>query len=125
MLSESSYVTALYIYIGAGLAFVVYLAWYLSRFCRPATVAFWVLLSAALLLTPAYPSAGIDTLAPALVVAGFQYFTQGQEGAMHALRPLGALCLAALVIAAVLRLTLFRRRPTKTPPQAKDKAQAT
>ncbi|MEM8564572.1 MAG: hypothetical protein AAGF57_20190 [Pseudomonadota bacterium] len=124
VLSHSAYVTGLYVYVGAGLAFVAYLAWYLSRFCRPATVAFWVLLSAVLLLTPAYPNAGIDTLAPALVVAGFQFFTQGQEGAMHALRPLAALCLVAIVVAVLLRFTLFRRRSGKAAAQAKNKAQA-
>ena len=68
-----------------------------------------------LLLTPAYPNAAADTLAPALVVAGFQLFTEGPEAAGHALRPLGAACLAALVLAILLRLTVFRRRPAKAP----------
>ena len=108
MLSESSYMTALYVYIGAALATMLYLAWWLSRHWRPATVALCVLLAGALLLTPAYPKAGVETLAPALVVAAFQLLTEGLEGAMHALRPLAFMCAAAVVLALLLRLSIFR-----------------
>ena len=110
MLSESSYLTAMYTYIGAALLILLCLGWWLGRRWRPAWVALTVLLAAALLLTPAYPDEGVTTLAPALVVAAFQLFTEGPEGAEHALRPLAYMCGLAVVAAGLLRLTLFRRR---------------
>lgn len=109
MLSESSYLTAIYTYIGAALAIVLYLAWWLRKYWRPGTVALLALLAAALLLTPAYPREGVTTFAPALVVAAFQWATEGMDGAMHALRPLGLTTAAAVVFAILLRLTIFRR----------------
>lgn len=122
MLSESSYMTALYVYIGAAAAVMLYLAWWLSRHWRPGTVALCVLLAGALLLTPAYPREGVDTLAPALIVAAFQLLTQGLDGAMHALRPLAVMCAAAVVLALLLRLSIFRNsskparsKKTRTP----------
>jgi O-antigen ligase len=110
MLSQESYPLALYVYLGAGGAFLLCLGWWLGRSWGAGWAVLLVLLSAALLLTPAYPNADTDTLAPAIVVAGFQFFTEGPEAAEHALRPLGAACLAALVLAASLRFTVFRRR---------------
>ena len=108
MLSESSYMTALYVYISAAIATMLYLAWWLSRHWRPATVALCVLLAGALLLTPAYPREGVETLAPALIVAAFQLMTEGLDGAMHALRPLAFISSAAIVLALLLRFSLFR-----------------
>ena len=108
MLSESSYLTAMYIYLGAAGIILLYLTWWLSRHMRAAWVALLVLLAAALLLTPAYPKAEVDTLAPALIVAAFQLFTDGYEAAEHALRPLGSMSAIAVGLALLLRLTLFR-----------------
>lgn len=118
MLSESSYMTALYIYVGAALATMLYLSWWLSRHWRAGTVALFVLLAGALLLTPAYPKEGVETLAPALIVAAFQWLTEGMEGAMHALRPLAFTCLVAVVLALLLRLSIFRNPGKKREPQA-------
>jgi hypothetical protein len=113
MLSESSYLTAIYAYVGAASVMLLYLAWWLSRHWRPGWVALVVLLAAALLLTPAYPRDGVDTLAPALIVAGFQFLTYGYEAAQHALRPLAFMSGLAITVALLLRLTLFRgRRPS-------------
>ena len=118
MLSESSYMTALYIYVGAALATMLYLSWWLSRHWRAGTVALFVLLAGALLLTPAYPKEGVETLAPALIVAAFQWLTEGMEGAMHALRPLAFTCQVAVVLALLLRLSIFRNPGKKREPQA-------
>jgi hypothetical protein len=118
MLSEESYLTAIYVYLGAAGLILLYLAWWLGRSWRPAWAALAVLLAAALLLTPAYPKDGVDTLAPALIVAGFQIFTEGVEAAEHALRPLAMACGIALVVAVLLRLTLFRRPRAASPPPA-------
>lgn len=114
MLSESSYLTALYVYIGAALAFVLLLGWWLSRHWGAGMVALAVLLTGALMLTPAYPRDGSETFAPALIVAAFQWLTEGVDGAQHALKPLVFTCLGAVVLALLLRLTLFRRPSSKS-----------
>jgi hypothetical protein len=121
--------TALYIYIGAALLIMLYLGWWLSRHWGPGMVSLVVLLAGALLLTPAYPKEGVDTFAPALIVAAFQWITAGVEGARHALRPLAFMCLVAVVLALLLRLSIFRRgskqrasRPGKPPEKRAAKA---
>lgn len=113
MLTENSYLTAIYVYVGAAVLMLLCLAWWLRRRWRAGWIALTVLLGAALLLTPAYPREGVQTLAPALVVAAFRFFTEGLPAAEHALRPLAATSAAAVVLALLLRLTVFRprRRP--------------
>jgi hypothetical protein len=91
---------------------MLYMAWWLGRHWRPAWVAFAVLLLGALLLTPAHPNADIATYAPALVVAIFETLTHGPEAAEHALRPLVVISAAALVLAVLLRFSVFRRPRT-------------
>ena len=110
MLSDTSYLTAIYIYVGSALAALVLLAWWLGRSRGAAWASLVVLLLAAALLTPAYPREGVSTLAPALVVAAFQLLTEGPEAAEHALQPLAFMTAAALALALVLRFTLFRRK---------------
>jgi len=109
VLSESSYLAALYAYIGAGLAMLLYLVFWLRKYWGPGTVALLVLVAAALLLTPAFPREGVTTLAPALIVAGFQLALEGVDGAIHALRPLALTLTVAVMLALLLRLTIFRR----------------
>lgn len=110
MLSESSYLTAIYIYLGAASVLLIYLAWILSRYWRGGLVALVVLLCAALLLTPAYPDPEISTMAPALVVAVFEGLINGPEAAQHAIKPLSYMAGLAFIIAILLKLTLFRKR---------------
>ena len=110
-MTESSYLTAIYVYTGAALLALVYFAWCMRRRWRTAWLALVVLLGAALLMTPAFPRDGVDTMAPALIVAGFALFTEGFAAAEHALRPLAWACGLAVVLAILLRLTVFRRRP--------------
>lgn len=110
MLSESSYMTAIYIYIGAACLMLLCMAWWLRRTWHPALVALFVLLAAALLLTPAFPRPDVATMAPALIVAGFQFFTDGYDAAEHALHPLGVMCLLAAGVALLLRLTVLKGR---------------
>lgn len=116
MLSDSSYLTAMYTYLGAASAFLVYLALILRRNWRwrGAWVVLMVLIAAALLLTPAYPDANIKTLAPALVVAIFEGLINGPEAAQHAIRPLAYMLALALLLSCVLGLTVFRRREHKS-----------
>jgi hypothetical protein len=116
MLTDSAYLTAIYVYVGAAIVMLMYLAWWLSRHWRPGWVTLVVLVLAALLLTPAYPKTGVSTMAPALIVAAFQIATQGVEAANHALRPLIFMAGLAVVFALLLSMTLFRRRVRKPPP---------
>ena len=102
MLDESSYLTAIYIYVGSASVLLMYLAWWLSRHWPYSWVALVVLLMAALLLTPAYPKVAADTMAPALIVAIFEIMTTGVEGANDALRPLIFMAGVAIVLALLL-----------------------
>jgi hypothetical protein len=113
VLTENSYLAAVCIYVGAALLMLSCLTWWLRRRWRAGWIALLVLVGAALLLTPAYPREGVGTLAPALVVAGFQFFTAGFTAAEHALRPLAATSAAAVGLAVLLRLTLLRPRPAR------------
>lgn len=118
MLSETSYLTAIYVYCGAALLVVICLSWWLGRRWPNGWVALLVLLSAALLLTPAYSQPGADTMAPATVVAGFQLATEGLDSARHALKPLAYSCGLAVILALLLRLTVLRRRGSAADEQA-------
>lgn len=115
MLDDSSYLTAMYTYCGAACLAILCLLWWLRRSWRPAWLAFAALFAAALLLTPAYPQEGISTLAPALIVAAFQILTFGPEAAEHALRPLTFMLGLAVVVALLLRFTVFRSRGSNKP----------
>lgn len=120
MLSESSYLTALYTYTGAACVILLCLGWWLSRSWRAGWVTLVVLLGAALLLTPAYPREDVSTLAPALIVAAFALFTEGPEAAGHALKPLALMSAVAIAVTLLLSLTVFRRRrpaPAEKPSQ--------
>lgn len=117
MLTESSYLTAIYVYVGAAVMILLLLATWLGRRWGAGWTSLVVLLSAALLLTPAYPRDGVETMAPASVVAGFLLLTEGVEAAEHALRPLAAFSAAAVILAVLLRLTVFRRRRGHAEPQ--------
>jgi thiol:disulfide interchange protein len=120
MLSESSYHTAIYIYVGSASIMLLYLAWWLSRHWRAGFVALVVLPLAALLLTPAYPKAGVETMAPALIVAVFQFATQGPDAAAHAIRPLVFMSGVAVVVAVLMVVVSFlrgRRAKPQRPPK--------
>ena len=110
MLNDSSYFTAICIYVGSAAVLIMYVGWWLGRHWRAGWVTLVVLLLAALLLTPAYPKAGVHTMAPALIVAAFQFLTAGVEGARHALRPLIFMSAAAVIVTLLLSMTVFRRR---------------
>jgi hypothetical protein len=110
LLSESSYLTAVYVYVGMASLMLLYMTLWFSRHWRGGWVVLVVLLSAALLLTPAYPNDTASTLAPALIVAGFQFFTAGYEAAECALRLLSYSCAVAIGLALLLWLTFFRKR---------------
>jgi len=113
VLTETGYALGLGAYVGGGTV----LALCTSRWLLPraASISGGVLLGVvlALLLTPALPRPGMETFAPALVVALFQWFTNGPEAAEHALRPLGL----ALALGAGLGFCygLLRRLLTRKP----------
>ncbi|EED33095.1 conserved hypothetical protein [gamma proteobacterium NOR5-3] len=106
MLTETAYLGALIIYaLSALLAVALMNLWLL----RSWSLGFKLLLSLpllSLLLTPALIQPEAPTFAPALVVLAFQWLSQGQEAAAHALRPLllftGISAGLALLVALVL-----------------------
>ncbi|HKK22096.1 MAG TPA: hypothetical protein VJ947_00300 [Pseudohaliea sp.] len=108
MLTSGSYMLAMVIYLAAGIVALVLLAWWLRRW---PLLASWLSCSgAALLLLPAYPQPGLETLAPALVVAAFQFGTAGVDAAMHALRPLALALLLAQLPGLAIGFWLRHRR---------------
>ena len=115
MLTESTYLTAIYTYCGAAVMAALLLAWWMGRRWPNGWTALVVLLGAALLLTPAFPQPGVKTMAPALIVASFEFFLNGPEAARHATKPLTIACGIAVVLAIVLRLTLLRPRKPAAP----------
>ncbi|MEZ5572345.1 MAG: hypothetical protein R3E64_10000 [Halioglobus sp.] len=119
MLSESSYLAAIYIYVGSACMILLYLAWWLSRHWHPGFVTLVVLLLAAILLTPAYPKAGVETMAPALIVAVFQFATQGAGAAAHAVRPLIFMSGLAIITSVLLTVIFFRRHKVAIPDKSK------
>jgi hypothetical protein len=114
VLTESGYLWALIVYIASALfALVLFNLWFL----KGRSLALRVLLSfplAALLFTPAYIEPDAETFAPALIVAAFQWLSQGPEFAEHALRPLalfsGVGLGAGLLMAGVLTVRERRAR---------------
>lgn len=110
MLTESSYLTAIYTYCGSAILAALLLAWWFGRRWPNGWTALLVLLSAALLLTPAFPQPGVETMAPALIVASFEFLLNGPEAAQHAIKPLAIACGLAVVLAILLRFTVLRQR---------------
>jgi hypothetical protein len=91
------------------------MTWWLNRHWRASWAALTVLLIAALMLTPTNAGENISTLAPALIVAVFEGLIHGPDAAMPALKPLLAMMGLAVVLALILRLSVFRTRGEKTP----------
>lgn len=108
MLTESSYLVAITVYLVTGLILCVFGARWVAR--SPGWRVAWFLTAAALLLTPAFPAPGTDTLAPAAIVAGFQLATAGVAPAMHALRPLGISLGIAWLLASLVGVLRWRGR---------------
>jgi hypothetical protein len=94
------------------------MTWWLNRHWSAAAVALTVLLLAAVMLTPAYPTPEVTTFAPALIVIVFETLINGPEAAQHALKPLVIMLCVALVLALLLRLLVFR--PSGAAPNQQD-----
>ena len=122
MLTDASYHTALYVYCGAAVVALLLMAFCLRKVWGRSWRLLLVLLGAAQLLTPAYPHPGEETMAPALIVVGFQMLTDGLDSATHALRPLSYAAGLAVVLTLIARFTVFRRgqgaEPETQPEQA-------
>lgn len=112
MLTETAYLVALIMYALSALLAVALMNFWLLRSWP---LGFKILLTLpvlALLLTPAFIQPEADTFAPAVVVVAFQWLSQGQEAAAHALRPLLLFTgiSAGLGILSALVLAWFGRR---------------
>lgn len=111
MLTEGSYQSALWVYALAAIAaLAMFNLWFLPRAARWRLRVALTLPLAALLLTPASIAPGADTLAPALVVAAFQWLGEGREAAIYALRLLGLSGAVALLLAVALPVAAARMR---------------
>ena len=89
MLTDSSYLYAISIYLMFGFLLALLLIHFSRNWLSPALKAPCFLIFLGVFLVPAYPGDGIETMAPALVVAAFQFFIFGFDAASHAIRPLG------------------------------------
>ena len=67
----------------------------------------------ALFLTPVFPDENAETLAPALVVAGFQLFVYGYDEAENAIRALLSFAAAALLLSLILWAVFLRGRRSR------------
>lgn len=112
MLTTNAYVIACTIYVSAALVAVVvaHRSWLVQLPTYPARMLTGLLLG--LLLVPAQPSAGSETLAPALVIAIFN--TVFGEGWATARQAVVLLCIAGILGASFGALTALlkgRRNP--------------
>jgi len=124
VLNDQTYHVAMAAYLGAAVLALLLFAYWLRNSWRPAWIGLVVLCGAALLLTPAYPDAEVESFAPALIVAVFQWLTFDQAAAAHALRPLAFMLGAALVLSLLLGLTVLRHRGGKVTTTPREPAEA-
>lgn len=121
MLTESAYRMALAVYAVSAVLAIALINLWLLRTAHLGTRLWASLPLATLLLTPAYIAVDAETMAPALVVAVFQGFSQGAEAAEHATRPLLLFTAVAfgvgfVVFLLVLLVSRLRRRAAATEP---------
>jgi hypothetical protein len=114
VLTPENYQMAWLVYIGAGIAALVYLYFLIgSTMSRGARLALTLLL-AGLVLTPAHPAEDIGTWAPAIFISGFELLISGPEAAARPARSLlagEAMAMALIVIGwLVYRLLRWIRR---------------
>ena len=88
MLTDTSYMYAIYIYLGSGFLLSVLLTYLIRHWLTSGIRVTLFLISLSVFLIPAYPADGVETMAPAVIVAAFQFFTNGIDAAAHAVRPL-------------------------------------
>ena len=89
MLTDASYLYAISTYLLSGFLLAFLLAYFSRNWLTPSLKAPCFLIFLGIFLVPAYPGDGIETMAPALVVAAFLAFTYDFDTASHAVRPLG------------------------------------
>ncbi|MFT4873255.1 hypothetical protein [Congregibacter sp.] len=106
MLTETAYLSALIVYALSTLLAVALINFWLLRRLPLGLKILLSLPVLSLFLTPAFIQPEADTLAPALVVVAFQWLSQGQEAAAHALRPLLLFTGTSVVFGILLALIL-------------------
>ena len=110
MLTPESYQMAWLVYLGAAVAGLAYLFFFIgSGMSRGARLAI-ILLLAGLVLTPAHPAEDIGTWAPAIFVSGFELLVSGPEAASRPARSLlaGEMLALAIIIIGWLAYRVFR-----------------
>ena len=113
MLTDTSYMYAIYTYLGSGFLLSLLLIYFVRHWLTLGIRVTLFLMSLSIFLIPAYPADGVTTMAPAVIVAVFQFFINGFDAAAHAIRPLTfgvifSIFLSFLLL--VVRSIFFRRR---------------
>jgi len=116
MLTQSAYLTALAIYLAAGLLTAMIVALWVRRHFSLLPGLVCGIAAATVLMVPAYPQAGSDTFAPALVVLGFTVLTEGWAQAGHAVRPLLLAVAVALLLSVMTALVVWLANRKKSRP---------
>ena len=114
MLTEQGYTWGLAVYGAAALLALFFFNLWILRGRSAALRLILCLPLATLLLTPALIEPGAGSLAPALIVAAFQWLSQGPDAAEHALRPLGLFTAVAFAIGCICALLLILLRRGRT-----------
>ena len=113
MLTDTSYFYAVSIYLAFGFLLAFLLVYFSRNWLSPLLKGPGFLIFLGIFLVPAYPAEGIETMAPALVVAVFQFFIFGFDAASHAIRPLGLALFFSCFISILLLVsrTFFLKKP--------------
>ena len=110
MLTQESYQIAWLVYgLAAGGILLCLHLWWLGSLGGPARLSILLLL-AVFMLMPVGAGDDVDTLAPAIVVAGFDFLTHGPETAASTANLLGLMCALALVPGIAWGLLRWRKR---------------
>ena len=120
MLTAESYVTGTLVYVAAALLAtgLAYRFWF--KVLPPMVARVLVALLLAWLITPAQPSAGAETLAPALVVAVFNWvFGEGWAAARQAAVLLGLASGVAVLLALATALWPKRSQRQAEPTESR------
>ncbi len=113
MLTDTSYLYAISTYLVCGILLAFLLAYFSRNWLSRSLRAPCFLIFLGIFLVPAYPADGVQTMAPALVVAAFQFFTYDFDAASHAFRPLGLglffSCFVSLLM--LISRAIFSKKP--------------
>ena len=110
MLTDETYLTALQVYIAATLVALFILNGWTARRVGVGVRTTVLMVLAAVLLAPSHPVEGGSSWAPAFLVAGFDFLTDGIDVAMRSLRSVFIAIAIALALSLVLHIVRLALR---------------